>query len=278
MQKYETIKQSTFSASVYRDGVNKRIRVDDVRGNLPSLLTHLETESGFDQCEKLIIKAREYQFKILLEMGYVHEGEVTHYFNGDTAHFMSKFMKDERRASSYWCDEDAILSSVQKLRRQPHEKIAEQSIQLAEAGHAEELAHLYQKVFQLYPVPLHDPEYIRDAMNKGTIFVCIREDDQVISAASAEVDSQYKNAEITDCATLPHYRKGGFMKNLIAKLEDELRSREIYCAYTIARALSYGMNAAFHQLGYRYRGRLANNCYIYDKMEDMNIWEKDLWQ
>ncbi len=36
------------------------------------------------------------------------------------------------------------------------------------------------------------------------------------------------------------------------------------------------MNAAFHQLGYTYTGRLANNCYIFDKLEDMNIWVKDL--
>ena len=36
------------------------------------------------------------------------------------------------------------------------------------------------------------------------------------------------------------------------------------------------MNLAFHQLGYTYTGRLANNCYIFDKLEDMNIWVKDL--
>ncbi|MEL3973589.1 putative beta-lysine N-acetyltransferase [Rossellomorea oryzaecorticis] len=276
MQNYEVIKQSKLSASIYRDRVNKRIRVDDVRGNLPSLLPYLDTEVQSAHYEKLIIKAREHQVRTLLEKGYVHEAVINHYFNGDSAHFMSKFMKEERRTSHYWCDEDEILSSVQKLRGFPSIKEVEPVIQLAGIELAEELAHLYKEVFQLYPVPMHDPDYIRDAMNNGTIFVCIRENGKVISAASAEIDYQYKNAELTDCATLPQYRKGGYMKNLIAKLEEELMSRQIFCAYTIARALSYGMNAVFHQRGYRYRGRLANNCYIYDKMEDMNIWEKDM--
>ena len=33
------------------------------------------------------------------------------------------------------------------------------------------------------------------------------------------------NAELTNCATLPEYRKHGFMKSLLIKLEEELRER-----------------------------------------------------
>ena len=50
------------------------------------------------------------------------------------------------------------------------------------------------------------------------------------------------NAELTNCATLPEYRKHGFMKSLLIKLEEELRERSIFCSYTIARSLSFGMN------------------------------------
>ncbi|MEG9297982.1 putative beta-lysine N-acetyltransferase [Mangrovibacillus sp. Mu-81] len=278
MQKYELIKQKKFAASVYRDGVNKRIRVDDLQGNLHFFLTHLNNDSQFDNYEKLIIKARESQFMTLIERGFVHEGVINHYFNGDRVHFMSRFMKEERRTSSYWSQEDDLLSSVHKLGVYPSFMDSDDSILVAGTGQAEELSSLYKEVFKLYPVPLHDPRYIKDAMKNGTIFVCIRKNEQIISAASAEINFQYKNAELTDCATLPLYRKGGFMKNLIARLEEELLYRDIYCAYTIARALSYGMNAVFHQLGYEYRGRLANNCYIFDKIEDMNLWEKDLGQ
>lgn len=138
------------------------------------------------------------------------------------------------------------------------------------------LAQLYQQVFKIYPTPLHDPAYILKTMEEGTIYFAFTKGEEVVSAASAEVNEFYKNAELTDCATLLEHRKYGLMKILLEKLEEELLARGVYCAYSIARAQSFGMNAALHQLGYRYRGRLTNNCYIYDKIENMNMWVKDL--
>lgn len=138
------------------------------------------------------------------------------------------------------------------------------------------LAALYEEVFPVYPVPLQKPEYVRKAIESGTVFLFIEKNQEIISAASAEIDSLHGNAELTDCATLPSFRGGGLMKQLLNGLEEELTKQQIFCVYTIARSLSFGMNAAFKQLGYRYGGRLVNNCYIYDKMEDMNIWWKDL--
>jgi putative beta-lysine N-acetyltransferase len=101
-------------------------------------------------------------------------------------------------------------------------------------------------------------------------------DGQIIAAASAEINMEYRNAEITDCATLSSHRKGGYMYDIIQSLENELVSKRIFCSYSIARALSFGMNAVLHKSGYSYQGRLKNNCYIYDKIEDMNVWSKDL--
>lgn len=113
-------------------------------------------------------------------------------------------------------------------------------------------------------------------MAEGTIYYGFYYDEEIVSAASAEVNSFYKNAELTDCATLQEHRKHGLMKILLEELEKELKSSGVYCVYSIARSLSFGMNAALHQLGYQYRGRLTNNCYIFDKLEDMNVWVKDL--
>jgi hypothetical protein len=66
------------------------------------------------------------------------------------------------------------------------------------------------------------------------------------------------------------------MKIILRELEGELKRQGIFCAYSIARSLSFGMNAVLFQLGYKYRGRLMNNCYIYDKLENMNMWVKHL--
>ena len=91
-----------------------------------------------------------------------------------------------------------------------------------------------------------------------------------------KLNEKYFNAELTNCATLPTYRKHGLMKFLLFELESELKKRSIFCSYTIARSRSYGMNVAFHQLGYVYTGRLTNNCYIFDKIEDMLMETKEI--
>ena len=53
---------------------------------------------------------------------------------------------------------------------------------------------------------------------------------KIISTASAEMNIKEGNAELTNCATLPEYRKHGFMKSLLIKLEEELRERSIFCS------------------------------------------------
>lgn len=131
-------------------------------------------------------------------------------------------------------------------------------------------------MFQIYPTPLHDPEYVKKTLMEGTIYYVYFYQGKIVSAASAEVNSFYKNAELTDCATLPEHRKYGLMKIILRELEGELKRQGIFCAYSIARSLSFGMNAVLYQLGYKYRGRLMNNCYIYDKLENMNMWVKNL--
>ncbi|MBN8190638.1 putative beta-lysine N-acetyltransferase [Bacillus sp. NTK074B] len=274
MQKYEYIKQPKLEATVYKDSYNQRLRVDGFNGNTGRLWEYLMDEAVSHRFEKILIKARFNQVSPLMEKGFVMEGGVNGYFSGDRAFFMSRFLTDDRRNSSYWKEEDEILRAVQKLDKKAVDGTG--LITVATVEHANDLAELYQEVFKLYPVPLHDPDYVKESMKNGTIFVCIEENGKIISAASAEVSSSNQNAELTDCATRPSHRKGGYMKHLLRRLENELIQQNIFCAYTIARALSFGMNAAFHQLGYRYRGRLANNCIIFDKMEDMNIWERDL--
>ena len=96
-----------------------------------------------------------------------------------------------------------------------------------------------------------------------------------MSAASAELNVQDFNAEITDCATDPAYRGKGLLRLLLMELEEELFRRQVYCLYSLARSLSFGMNAVLHQLGYLYSGRLTRNCKIGGDFEDMSLWVKN---
>jgi beta-lysine N6-acetyltransferase len=271
-----TIRQPRLFAKVYVDLFNKRIRVDDYRGNVEDLITWIEQAGKERGIEKLIVKLRWEHHAIALAKGFVLEAIVPGYYHGSDMFFFSKFLRSDRRSSDLWTKEDEIVASVISDGTPPMKKEINGVIRRATKSDAYNLSSLYKEVFQIYPVPLHDSSYIEKSIDQGTIFYCIEINNTIISAASAEVNQTYKNAELTDCATLPSYRKGGLMKELLFSLEQELKNKQIFCVYTIARSLSYGMNAAFSQLGYTYGGRLGNNCYIYDKLEDMNVWYKHL--
>lgn len=264
-------------AEIYIDVFNKRLRVDDIRGNIVEAIEKAEELVYVYQAEKLIVKGRLEQYEMLVEHGFQCEAVIDRYFLGSNLFFFCKYYTNERRTSNQWLQEDQIVKQVLAIEGQK-QIIPPADCQMRKCSYkdVDALASLYRQVFQIYPTPLNDPQYIRKTLDEGTIYYGFFSNGELISAASAEVNSLYKNAELTDCATLPEHRKHGLMKFLLEKLEEELKSSGIYCVYSIARSLSFGMNAALHQLGYTYRGRLMNNCYIFDKLEDMNVWVKNL--
>lgn len=263
---------------IYDDPFNKRIRIDDFYGNLNAIIDYAEKLMKEKKREKLIFKIRNEQFQPFIQQGYILEAQIDHYFLGATAYFFTKYFDLQRMESNHWITEDQMLHSINGMAVSSEiiNPPQEYHLKKVEAADAENLAQLYQQVFQIYPTPLHDPNYIKKTIVDGTIYYCFYWNGKIVSAASAEVNQSYRNAELTDCATLKEHRKHGFMKILLKKLEEDLYAQGIYCSYSIARSLSFGMNAALHQLGYEYRGRLRNNVFIFDKLENMNVWVKNL--
>ena len=273
----ERIQLSSATLHITLDRFNKRIRVEDYLGNFQACIDESLKLAENILAEKIIFKARKENVQELLNQGFLYEGSIDKFFLGSDCHFLVKYTNDERRNSSQWKKEDQILASVQRLPLKGVLKPPPSSFSGRRAEEADKvkLAGLYRKVFEVYPTPMNDPVYVKKCMESGTVFYIFEHEGEVVSAASAEINQLYRNAEITDCATLPEYRQYGLMKHLIEKLERHLVSNGIYCIYSIARSLSFGMNAALHQQGYYYRGRLANNCFIFDKLEDMNLWVKN---
>ncbi|WP_088071471.1 putative beta-lysine N-acetyltransferase [Gottfriedia luciferensis] len=276
---YETIKikQESYYFECALDHFNERIRVDYYLGNVAMLIERVEALAKEYKFTKLIIKVRNEHLYSFLQSGYMIESALKGYFQGSDGFFVTKYTSQDRRNSLYWAAGDDIVEAVLKSDRK-NEKIIpdEYRIRRAEKSDSKKLANLYGQVFQIYPTPLNEPKYVEKTMDEGTIYWIYEKESNIVSAASAEIDFGQRNAELTNCATLEEHRKHGLMKELMKKLEQDLIEQSIYCSYTIARSLSYGMNAAFHQLGYKYTGRMTNNCYIFDKLEDMNVWVKDL--
>jgi putative beta-lysine N-acetyltransferase len=141
---------------------------------------------------------------------------------------------------------------------------------------AEEMTAVYKEVFESYPFPIHNAEYIRKTMANDVVYFCIREDGKIVSLSSAEMDTSSQTVEMTDFATLSKYRGAGYAVQLLDRMEDEMVNRDIRTAYTIARALSPGMNVTFAKMGYAFAGTLINNTNISGSIESMNVWYKHL--
>jgi putative beta-lysine N-acetyltransferase len=267
-----------FIMDVCLDPFNARLRIDDYRGDIRAMHTRILELVEKHSFTKVFIKSRPEDWQTLLSLGYMLEGVYKRYFNGSDAYSMAIYFTDERRTSDYWMEEDKVLHQVLKLPlKSGNEPLSPgYSLRLAGVEDAEQLALLYGTVFQTYPTPMNDTAYIKKIILEETVFYVAEADGKIVSAASAEVNASYHNAEMTDCATYPEHRKHGLMRHLITALENELRLRNMYCAYSLARSLSFGMNAVFHQLGYEYTGRMTKNCNIFDKFEDMSLWVKDL--
>jgi beta-lysine N6-acetyltransferase len=272
------LEESSYFIDVFLDPFNKRIRVDDYRGNVQQILKRIESLVEQQQAEKLIIKGRRNDFLALMENGLQPEAIVERYFLGSDAFFFSKYFTIDRKKNEHWITEDRMIHSIYQLEPIIEKNLPPKEYELKKADEncAAELSAMYRQVFQVYPTPLHDPAYVKKTMEDGTLYYVYFYQGKIVSAASAEINSFYKNAELTDCATLTEHRKYGLMKIILKELERELKNRGIFCSYSIARSLSFGMNAVLFQLGYSYRGRLMNNCYIYDKLENMNMWVKNL--
>jgi putative beta-lysine N-acetyltransferase len=271
---------SDYTLQLCLDYFNKRLRVDDYQGNVDSICRRVAEIAANHSFTKIFVKSREEHWFLFISKGYMLEGVYKAYFNGSDAYCMAFYLDLNRRTSDYWIQEDQILGQVLELPPKPDRSPIPDNciLRSASADDAERLASLYGQVFQTYPTPMTNPAYIRKVTGEGegTVFYVVEEQHTLISAASAEINGTYRNAEITDCATLPANRSQGLMRLLIHALEDDLQERNIQSAYSLSRALSFGMNASLFQLGYRYYGRLTKNCDIYDKFEDMNLWVKRL--
>lgn len=271
-----TLKKGAFTAEIVLDHDNQRTKLENYRGDFISAAKEAVQMASLHRHTKVIAKVKNGDLSAAREALFIQEGILHHYFGGSDAWLFSRFLSEERRQTLTWVEEDSILLSIKK-KDKPAE-VSESGITIRKSGQndAEKLAALYRSIFTLYPVPLFDPEYIKESMKNGNIYFAAEKDGAVISAASAEINRTFANAEISDCATHPENRSQRLIYRIINMLEEELRTEGVYCTYSLARARSAGMNAVLLNSGYYYTGRLLNNCWILESLENMNIWCKNL--
>lgn len=211
--------------------------------------------------------------------GYAEEARIPCFYpGGEDVSFMGKYFSAARaRELEVQLVSDVLAAAGTVAGHSAPTRLPQGfSLRPAVEDDVEEMAKIYREVFASYPFPIHDPAFLRAAMNDATMFFAIRQGAAIAALSSAEIDFHSASAEMTDFATDPAYRGNGFALHLLREMEKAVSGRGIRALFTIARAYSFGMNITFSRNGYLYGGTLTNNTNISGRLESMNVWYKIL--
>lgn len=253
--------------------------------DMPEILTKLDVMACTCGYTKIFAKVPKSFYKDFLESGYVSEATVLGFYkNSEDCVFMSKFLDSKRSEQVDSVQNKKVLEVASSKKTNNPEELQlkdctlsdEFTFRKATPSDAHKMAEIYSQVFDSYPFPVFNAEYIKETMNDNVVYFGIWSGDQLIALSSCEMCLEDKNVEMTDFAILPKYRGYKFSHFLLEEMEKEMRKKNMNTAYTIARSNSFGMNSTFAKCGYGYGGMLVKNTQIGGKIEDMNVWFKSI--
>jgi len=245
-----------------------------------SLIRELTTLAQESSYTKIFAKVPQSKVPPFLNAGYHMEAQIPGFFKGqDAACFLGYYLDAARHIAQDIKTLDSVLALAQA--KQATSSVAASSnpsltLKRCTAQDAPAMSQLYRKVFPSYPFPIDDPDYLCETMKTHIQYYAFESKGHLVALSSAEMDQTQQNVEMTDFAGLPQYRGQGLAVQLLRHMEVAMKAQHMITAYTIARAISPGMNITFAKQGYHYNGRLINNTHISGQIESMNVWSKSL--
>jgi putative beta-lysine N-acetyltransferase len=289
---------TTIGNSIIQHGkFNDRIYLMKLaKKDFPTIIEELDKIALKNEYSKIFAKIPKFAKDEFVNNGYIIEAHIPKFYNRYiSAYFMGKYFTESRKMYDNRIEEinkildTAKLYGKEKLKEKIKDKKENTKINLpygfdyviCNKSHIYQISDIYKKVFNTYPFPIYDHEYIANTMDDNFIYFGIQKNDKIIAISSCEMDIDSQNVEMTDFATLPEYQGKGFALYLLYKMEQEMIKKDIKTAYTIARAISYGVNIIFAKMVYNYGGTLYNNTNISTEsasgnFESMNVWYKYL--
>ncbi len=246
--------------------------------DMPNIISVMDNIAKQNKYTKIFAKIPYCVNKEFLENGYVLEATIPNFYANEAALFISKYYSENRTNIN---NEDKMKEIIKVATSKeaiipPMDLEKSYTFSLCEEDDSKQMSKLYKEVFETYPFPIENEEYIKKTMKENLYYFAIKYKGEIVSLASTEMDYSTKSVEMTDFATHPNFRGNGFSLFLLNKMEEFMRKENFKITYTIARALSYGMNITFSKLDYDYCGTLINNTNISGSLESMNVWSKQL--
>jgi len=272
----EKLGKSTIQHGKYNDRIYLMKAAAEDMPALPEKLKDLARRRDYS---KIFAKVPAAQAQAFLDNGFECEAQVPRFFKGTESALMLCYPLCKWRSVSRTAERnEQVMETCRQKQASATELQRPEGALLCTCrpDDVDAMAELYAEVFPTYPFPIDDPAYIRETMASHIVYFGMWISDKVVALSSAEMDTQARNVEMTDFATLPACRGLGLATILLEAMEAEMHWRDMVTAYTIARAPSFGMNITFARMGYQFAGRLINNTNISGQFEDMNVWYKSL--
>lgn len=280
----EKIGNSLIQHGKYNDRIYlMKFDVSDIENILPAFDDLLKKY----KYSKIFIKLPSKLESIFSKRGFIREAIISNFYKfyeNDDCLFMAKFLNNERK--NLPAIERQKIDDVLKIANEKAKKINSLDLVLAEdykikifntdACDVKELTLLYRDIFDSYPFPVFDTDYILKTMKNNVVYFGCFFKDKLVAASSAEMDPATQSVEMTDFATAKDFRGKNLAMHLLAKMELEMKKNGMKIFYTIARSFSFGMNISFSKSGYKFGGTLINNTNISGQIESMNVWYKSI--
>ncbi|MDD2497370.1 MAG: putative beta-lysine N-acetyltransferase [Desulfitobacteriaceae bacterium] len=230
---------------------------------------------------KIFVKIPQIEENLFSQAGYRREARIPRFKNGREDYvFMGKYLDEKRAVIQERTIVDQVLAAAQdKAKNNPGAYLTlpqGMQVKVLSPDDTPAMAHVYKQVFETYPFPIHDPDYLAQTMKDNIIYFGIFFSGQLIALASSETDPLFLNSEMTDFATLENYRGQNLSLILLQQMEKTMQNNGYKTLYTIARAVAFGMNVTFAKAGYTFSGTLINNTNISGRIESMNVWYKQI--
>lgn len=268
-------------STIHHGPLNRRIYLMKLdRRDLPEIVSRLLQLADRRNYGKILAKVPERAAPSFRRAGFVCEACIPGYFSGgDDAWFLSLYPDAQRRARFHRRDIERCRRHVETAAASPSPRPSESglSIRTCRPPDLSAMQRMYREVFETYPFPIYDREYLAATMAADVRYYGVRDRaGHLVALASGEMDSENQAVEMTDFAVLPSWRRRGLSARLLRYMEADMRGRGMRTAFTIARTRAPGINIAFCRRGYRNGGLLVNNTHIAGQIESMWVWYKKI--
>lgn len=243
--------------------------------SIVELLADLANAKGYS---KIICKIPASVAPLFLAEGYIQEAFIPRFYSGERdALFVSRFFNRERESDNSRLKELNDLLRGHSSRKSSINKVNEAyRVRRLYPDDIAKITVIYKEVFESYPFPIHQYDYILKTMNEQVQYFGAECNGELAAIASSEIDKKSLNAEMTDFATSKAYRGRNLSGLILEEMEKKMQQQGIKTLYTIARLNSVAMNKTFLNYGYNYSGTLIKNTHIAGRIESMNVFYKQV--